>query len=145
MRFIKDSDYTVLLRNEIKDILLEDYTDAKLHRAEEMAIAQVKNFLHGEYNTDSIFKAHEGKGADERNSHIVMVVIDCTLYHLYTSLAPNRIPQHRADRYQDVLNWLRDVGRGKTAADLPRQKDKAGQANVGMKISSEYANENNRW
>ena len=44
-RFLKDSDYAVLIRTEIKNILLENYTETKLLSAEQMAIAQIKNYL----------------------------------------------------------------------------------------------------
>ncbi|WP_136464933.1 phage protein Gp36 family protein [Flagellimonas onchidii] len=144
-RFITDQDYSALLRDEIKDILLEDYTDAKLYRAEDMAISQIKNYLFGRYNTDAIFKPRADGEPDGRNAHIVMVTIDCAVYHLYTSLAPNKIPQHRADRYQDVLNWLKDVSRGKAMADLPKKTDNNGNDLYDFRITSEYPNEENRW
>jgi phage gp36-like protein len=145
-RFIKDTDYTVLLRNEIKDILLEDYTDAKLHRAEDMAISQIKNYLFGRYDTEVIFTTYDQlPEPDPRNAHIVMITIDAAVYHLYTSLAPNKIPQHRSDRYQDVLNWLKDVGKGNAMADLPKKTDDDGNTLYDFRITSEYPNEDNRW
>lgn len=144
-RFIKEDDYEVVIRDEIKDILLEEYTEFKLYRAEEMAISQIKNYLFGRYDTDLIFSPVEEGETDMRNAHIVMVTIDCALYHLYTSIAPNKIPQHRADRYQDVLNWLKDVSRGNAKADLPIRTDENGDAEIGIKITSEYPNEDNRW
>ncbi|AXG70443.1 hypothetical protein KORDIASMS9_02683 [Kordia sp. SMS9] len=144
-RFITDTDYTVIIRDEIKDILLDQYSEFKLFRAEEMAISQIKNYLFGRYDTDLIFTPVIGEGIDTRNAHIVMITIDCTLYHLYTSTAPNKIPQHRSDRYQDVLNWLKDVSKGSATADLPGRTDANGNAEIGIKITSEYENEDNRW
>ena len=78
MAFITDDDYSVLVRSEIKDVLLENYSETKLRSAEQMAIAQVRNYLSGKYDTNKIFTAVN----DERNSHIVMIVLDCALYHL---------------------------------------------------------------
>nr|BFF39063.1 hypothetical protein BACY1_08680 [Tenacibaculum mesophilum] len=83
MAFITTEDYTALIRNEIKAILLEDYSDTKLNAAEQMAISQVKNYLAGKYDIEAIFTAT----GEDRNKHIVMIVLDCTLYHLYTSVA----------------------------------------------------------
>ena len=145
-RFLNENDYTVILRNEIKAILLEDYTDTKLFRAEDMAISQIENYLFGRYDTQQIFKSYDNlPSPDPRNAHIVMITIDCTIYHLYTSLAPNRIPSHRADRYQDVLNWLKDVAKGRVKAKLPLVKDNNGNEQISIKISSEHPNEVNRW
>ena len=159
MRFLNDNDYTALIRYEIKDILLQDnkyielpedereiYAKKKQWKAEDMAISQLKNYLFGRYDTDIIFAAvAPDQNPDLRNVHIVMSTIDCALYHLYSSLAPNKIPQHRADRYQDVLNWLKDVYKGDAPADLPIKKDEQGNSDTGIKITSEYPNEDNRW
>lgn len=140
MRFIKDEDYSVLIRDEIKNVLLRNYTETSLANAESMAIAQLKNYLSGRYDIESIFNP-EGV----RNAHIIMLVIDCSLYHLYSSMAPNKIPEHRAARYQDALNWLKDISRGNSTADLPKQKDKKGSDQYPFIITSENPNENNRW
>ncbi|WP_271782215.1 phage protein Gp36 family protein [Aquimarina algiphila] len=159
MRFLNDNDYSALIRYEIIEILLQDdkyinlpedekeaYAEMKQSTAEDMAIAQIKNYLFGRYDTTAIFTPlPDQNSTDFRNAHIVMCTIDCTLYHLYSSLAPNKIPQHRSDRYQDVLNWLKDVYRGNAPADLPKKKDDKGTSNTGIKISSEYPNEDNRW
>ncbi|WP_027394185.1 phage protein Gp36 family protein [Aquimarina latercula] len=146
MRFLLDQDYTAIVRNEIKDLLLEDYTETKLFTAENMAIAQIKNNLFGHYDTDLIFQLWEDMDQpDPRNAYVVMITLDCTLYHLYTSLAPERIPKLRSDRYQDVLNWLKEVTIGKKTADLPRITDISGTEQIGFVINSEYDNEDNRW
>ena len=86
--FLTTEDYTALIRNEIKDILLENYSEAKLRVAQQMAIDQVKNYLSGRYDVAEIFS----KEGTERNAHIVMLTLDCTLYHLYTSTVPKRMP-----------------------------------------------------
>ncbi|MDC9722376.1 MAG: DUF1320 family protein [Urechidicola sp.] len=149
MAFLDTSDWDVLIREEIRDVLIETggdqaSQDSKFLKAEEMAISQLKNFLYGHYDTDQIFIAYDAQN-DTRNAHIVMTTIDCALYHLYTSIAPERIPEHRATRYEDALSWLKDVSRGKVAADLPRKTDEAGEEEFGFRISSERANEDNRW
>lgn len=166
-QFIFDQDYQVLIRTEILGILSEDYSASKLLRAEDMAIAQIRNYLKSRYNLDQVFSTgdlveendtHELRdfsnpdyelseltGTDERNSHVVMLVIDCALYHLYSSLAPNHIPQHRADRYADALSWLKDVARGAFNADLPLLVDEAGQPKSAIRIGSKYPSSNQRW
>lgn len=139
--FITNEDYSALVRNEIKDILLENYTEAKLKAAEQMAIAQVKNYLSGRYDVQLIFEAQ----GEERNSHIVMVVLDCALYHLYTSTVPRKMPEIRSQRYQDAIDWLKLIAEGKAYADLPKVKSAQGDELLGLKISSKYEANNNRW
>lgn len=151
-RFLKDTDYAVLIRNEIKNILLENYTETKLQSAEQMAIAQIKNYLAGRYDVEFIFTPllppveGEGEQLDIRNAFIVMITIDCALYHLYCSLAPNKIPEHRSNRYQDALEWLKMMAEGKGNADLPLIKDEStGEVKDTFRLSSNNKFTNNKW
>lgn len=141
MAFITEDDYTVLIRDEIKNILLENYSVTKLKTAENMGISQVKKRLAGRYDVDKIFSA-EG---DQRDSYIVMITLDCALYHLYTATVPNKIPTIRAERYQDALDWLKSVARGEENTDLPVLEDETGNQLLGIKITSKYPPSNNRW
>jgi phage gp36-like protein len=149
-RFIKDTDYAVLIRTEIKNILLENYSETKLLSAEQMAIAQIKNYLAGRYDVGLIFTPDspplEGLGEDSRNAYIVMITIDCALYHLYCSIAPNKIPEHRSNRYQDVIEWLKMMAEGKGNADLPLIKDEnTGEVKDNFRLSSNNTFTNNKW
>ncbi|MGP1479325.1 MAG: phage protein Gp36 family protein [Capnocytophaga sp.] len=139
--FLTTEDYTALIRNEIKDILLENYSEAKLNIAQQMAIDQVKNYLSGRYDVAEIF-SQEGT---ERNAHIVMLTLDCTLYHLYTSTVPKRMPEIRSVRYQDAIDWLKAVGSGDISANLPLIKNQDGQHLIGVKIQSKYKASSNKW
>lgn len=139
--FLNREDYTALIRNEIKDILLENYSEAKLHIAQQMAIDQVKNYLSGRYDVAEIFS----KEGTERNAHIVMLTLDCTLYHLYTSTVPKRMPEIRSVRYQDAIDWLKAVGSGEISANLPLIKSQDGQHLLGVKIQSKYKASSNKW
>jgi phage gp36-like protein len=146
-RFIKDTDYAVLIRNEIKNILLENYSETKLLSAEQMAIAQIKNYLAGRYDVALIFTAlADLETIDTRNAFIVMITIDCALYHLYCSIAPNKIPEHRSNRYQDALEWLKMMAEGKGYADLPLIKDEnTGEVKDNFRLSSNNTFTNNKW
>jgi len=151
-RFLKDSDYAVLIRTEIKNILLENYTETKLLSAEQMAISQIKNYLAGRYDVALIFTPllppaeGEGEQLDSRNAFIVMITIDCALYHLYSSLAPNKIPEHRSNRYQDALEWLKMMAEGKSYADLPLIKNEStGEVKDSFRLSSRNTFTNNKW
>jgi phage gp36-like protein len=153
-RFIKETDYAVLIRTEIKNILLENYSETKLLSAEQMAIAQIKNYLAGRYDVALIFTPllepaegdNPGEQIDTRNAFVVMIVIDCALYHLYCSIAPNKIPEHRSNRYQDALEWLKMMAEGKGNADLPLIKDEStGEVKDSFRLSSNNKFTNNKW
>ncbi|PID88598.1 MAG: hypothetical protein CSB03_00535 [Bacteroidia bacterium] len=128
MAFITDDDYSVLIRNEIKDLLLEEYSTTKLRSAEQMGVSQVKNYLSGKYDVAKIF----GAIGEERNAHVVMIVLDCTLYHLYTATVPRKMPEIRSQRYQDAIDWLKLVAEGEAVADLPKITDEKGEELIGM-------------
>lgn len=144
-RFIKYTDYDVLIRTEIKKILLENYSDTKLSSAEQMAIAQIKNYLAGRYDVDLIFSPTIDGQEDVRNAFIVMIVIDCALYHLYCSIAPNKIPEHRSNRYQDALEWLKLMAEGKTTADLQLITTNTGEVKGDFRLTSRNSVSNNKW
>lgn len=138
MAFITEQDYSAVIRDEVKNILIEDNGLTKLSSAEDMAIAQVKNYLSGTYDTSAIF----GATGTDRNSHIVMIVIDCTLYHLYTSIAPDQIPKIRSERYGDAIDWLKSIANGDISADLPSKQ--SGDIST-LKITSKYNPKQNKW
>lgn len=141
LMFITEDDYTALMRQEIKELLLEGYQDTKLNAAEQMGLHQVKNYLAGKYDVALIF---EQEGLN-RNSHIVMITLDCVLYHLYTSTIPDKMPSIRAERYQDAIDWLKLAAKGDAMADLPLKTDLEGNPLSGFKISSKYKRQNHKW
>lgn len=141
MSFIEESDYSVVIRTEIKEILLENYTDETLEKAEKTGISQVKKRLAGKYDVEEIFS----KTGDDRDSYIVMIVIDCILYHLYTATVPKKMPTIREERYQDALDWLKSVAKGEETTDLPKIKDESGNDMLGIKLASKYSASNQRW
>ncbi len=97
------------------------YISAKLVRAEQTSIAQIRNRIGKRYDCDLIFSPPSGEPerADLRDQWIVTITIDITLYHLYSQTGMKDIPEHRQQRYQDAIDWLKDVGNGTTTADLP--------------------------
>lgn len=146
-RFIIYTDYDVLIRTETKSILTENYSETKLRSAEQMAISQIKNYLAGRYDVGLIFTPlADGETDDTRNAFIVMITIDCALYHLYCSIAPNKIPEHRSNRYQDALEWLKMMAEGKGNADLPPLTDDVtGEVKDSFRLTSNNKFTNNKW
>lgn len=142
-RFLKDTDYAMQIRSEIKRLLDgstvgDTEPPLKLLRAENTAISQIRKYLSGRIDCDAIFNAVD----DARDEFIITICIDIALYHLYSQTGNKDIPTHRQTRYDDALEWLRDAGKGEINTDLPSNltDDNPGEVRLFSKPP-----ENHRW
>ncbi|MEL0593276.1 MAG: phage protein Gp36 family protein [Planktothrix rubescens PR223] len=65
---------------------------------------------------------------DPRSRLIVMYACDIVLYHLFSSVAPQKLSELRVKRYDDAIDWLKRVNTGKLSPVLPvftNQEDSA--------------------
>jgi phage gp36-like protein len=135
------------IKNEIIRLLTsptEWYTSFKLIRAEQTAIKQIRHRIGKRYNCNFIF-APTLEAVDIRDEFIVTITIDIALYHLYSQTGIKDIPEHRQQRYQDALDWLRDVGNGTTSAELPEMIDETtGEEYSDFRFNSRTP-ENQKW
>ncbi|GAF05587.1 phage protein Gp36 family protein [Saccharicrinis fermentans] len=144
MAFLKESDYTVLIRSEIEKIIDATTERSKILTAEKMAIAQMRNHLSGRLDVDAIFIDAPADGEDDlRDQYIVMLAIDITLYHLWTKEGGNNIPKTRELRYNDALKWLQDIQAG-AQSDLPLATEDGIEQGL-VKIWSASAPEDNTY
>lgn len=126
MRFLKDSDYEMQIRNEIKRLLDgsapgDTTPPLKLLRAERTAISQIRHWLSARVDCDQVFDAVD----DDRDEFIVTIAIDMALYHLYSQSGSKDISQTRIDRYTDALDWLKEAGKGEINSGLPGYPDES--------------------
>jgi phage gp36-like protein len=133
-RFIVATDYDMQIKQEIIKLLTatDFYNSVKLIRAESTAIAQIRNRIGKRYDCSLIFI--EQGDPDMRDQWIVTITIDMALYHLYSQTGVKDIPEHRSTRYQDAIDWLKDVGNGSTPADLPMLTDEDGESISDVRI-----------
>ena len=146
MRFIQETDYAMQIKNEIIRLLTAPtdwYISAKLVRAEQTAISQIRNRIGKRYDCDQIFAAIIDE-IDTRDQWIVTITIDIALYHLYSQTGMKDVPQHRVDRYQDAIDWLKDVGNGTTLTELPPLIDEEGNEYSEFRLNSRKP-ENHKW
>jgi phage gp36-like protein len=149
-RFLQKEDYAMQVKSEIIKLLLtsnddEWFLSAALIRAENTAISQIKNRIGKRYDCTRVFAPAESSTVDNRDQWIVTIAIDISLYHLYSKSGSKDVPQHRQDRYQDAIDWLKDVGNGETLADLPTVVDEnTGEAYSEFRLSSRTP-ENHKW
>lgn len=106
--FIELSDYDPTIHREILDSLLRepaDDTNAVMEVCENRAIATVRSLLNSRYDCDAIFSAQ----GDERNVLVLKVCIDIAVYEIFCQHNPYKMSQVRRDRYEDAMQFLRDV------------------------------------
>jgi hypothetical protein len=152
-RFLKEQDYSMQVKTEIIKLLTEPtewFNSTKLVRAEKTAISQIRNRIAKRYNCDIVFapiatSIQSASDDDTRDQFIITLVVDLALYHLYSQTGSKDVPEHRSTRYQDAIDWLKDVGNGETTADLPELIDtNTGEAYTDFKLSSRTP-EDHKW
>lgn len=118
MYVVTEDYYNVISTEDLEAALYEGRVD--LNRVERIAIREVSGYLRKRYRIASEFK----KKGDDRNDYIVMIVIDCVLFHLFSGL-PGRITDGdvRKIRYDAAKKWLREVRNGDTDPEIPSISD----------------------
>jgi hypothetical protein len=69
------------------------------------------------------------QAGDNRSLQVLQCVVDITLFHLHSRLAPGNIPALRMERYDNAKEWLRMAGGQNDAitADIPLKQPTQGQ------------------
>jgi phage gp36-like protein len=119
-RFINENDYLGYIKPEIKKAITgtTGSTPSTIQiRAEDTAIATIKEYIGGIYDCDAIFSLTQN--VTNRNLHIVACVVKLALYDLYHQTGQKDIPEHRKVEYDDTIQWLKDAGRGTIKTTLP--------------------------
>jgi hypothetical protein len=63
---------------------------------------------------------------DNRSQQMVATIVDITLYHVHSRIAPRNIPELRIDRYHHAIDWLEKAAKGTITAALPLLKPRQG-------------------
>lgn len=105
--FINPTDYDATVHREIVDALTRG-DDATLDICEERAISEMKSYLAGRYDIETLFDAREA----ERHPLVLMMCLDIAVYHIYTVGNPLKLSQMRKDRYDRAVEWMKAIKRG---------------------------------
>ena len=147
MAFLKDTDFDMQIKQELR-LLLDSSQDGHAQkRATDTAISQMRNYLGSSFDFDKIFvdAPEVENGPDNRDQFMVTLVIDLLLYHLYSKNPTSQLPEHRSLRYQDAINWLRDVGTGKMKSTLPKIITENGKTKSDVRIWSKRPPSNHKY
>lgn len=113
--FIQTSDYNASIHREIIETITRG-DDEVVEICEDRAVDEMRSYLSGRYDCNAIFAAR----GDERNTLILMMAIDITIYHIFSIHNPQKLSQVRVDRYNRAVEWLKAVAAGKVSiADAP--------------------------
>lgn len=63
---------------------------------------------------------------DNRGQAMVLRLVDLTLYHIHSRIAPRNIPDLRVKRYDEAIEWLKGCAKGDITPNLPILKPKQG-------------------
>jgi phage gp36-like protein len=110
--FIRLTDYDASIHTEILDALTR--SDASIIEiCEERAIAEMKSYLSARYDVDALF----GATGDQRNTLVLMMAIDISIYHIFCIHNPQKLSKIRVDRYERAVEWLKAVAACKVSVD----------------------------
>ncbi|MGL4908153.1 MAG: phage protein Gp36 family protein [Bacteroidales bacterium] len=106
------------LRSAIYEYQLGDITegdDSIVEMAINAAIEEVKSYLSGKYNTDTIF-AQQG---ENRNPLILAHAKTLAVWHIIQLANVDIIYDKAKERYDRCIDWLNRCANGKLNPDLP--------------------------
>lgn len=105
--FIQLTDYDATIHRDILDSLLREQSgsSAVIEVCENRAIAIVRGLLNSRYDCDKVFAA----AGDERNALVLKICLDIAVYEIFCQHNPYKMSEIRKDRYDDAMQFLRDV------------------------------------
>lgn len=112
--YLEEIDFTTLCDQDDLDVITSTDHD-KRERALKMALDEVRTYMRMKYLIDAEF----AKTGDARNDYLMMIVMDLTLYHLFSILASRMGMEMRKERYDAAISWLKDVRAGKNDPGIP--------------------------
>jgi len=108
--FIQTSDYNASIHREIIETITRG-DDEVVEICEDRAVDEMRSYLSGRYDCNAIFAAR----GEDRNTLILMMAIDITIYHIFSIHNPQKLSQVRVDRYNRAVEWLKAVAAGGVA------------------------------
>lgn len=105
--YIGIEDIEILLRTEVKDILLQD-NDNLLLDLNQSTESFIASYIGNKYDIAYEFSLTE----DERNKFMLRLAIDILAYDAYTRMSIEIIPEIREVRYNDAISTLMKITKG---------------------------------
>ena len=115
MAFLTDNDYKILISTEDLDIVQSSDTELRTS-AELIAQDEISAYINTTiYDASQTFAA---TGTD-RNNTIIKMMIDITLYQLFSGIPGNQLTEIRVERYDKAIKDLEKLQKGMVDIGLP--------------------------
>lgn len=122
MAYLNNDDFNL----HIQDVNLQQIinnNEAIRDQSNLLAIAEVRSYLIQKYDIDLELT----KTTTSRDAQILSNVIDISLYHLHSRLAPRNIPELRQLRYDNSIMWLKMCANGDVTPAIQKLTPESGQ------------------
>lgn len=113
MPYINSSDYNL----QIQDVNLQQIINSNVairETADLLAEAEARSFLIQKYD----FDAEMLKTGTARDPQLLAYIIDISLFHLHSRIAPRNVPELRQTRYENAIAWLKMCAFGEVTPKL---------------------------
>ncbi|MBC7383019.1 MAG: DUF1320 family protein [Bacteroidia bacterium] len=115
MPYITASDYLLHIQDmQIQQVI--NSNEAIRDAANLLAIAEARSYLIQKYNID----AELAKTGTDRDAQMLSTIIDISIYHLHTRIAPRNIPELRQVKYDNAIAWLKMCAYGEITPALTK-------------------------
>ncbi|MBK7097894.1 MAG: DUF1320 family protein [Sphingobacteriales bacterium] len=140
--YLQKSDYQIRIRRNLLDVLLENIAGVDpgnptpgdiLEAADKIASDTIATKAGVLYDIDGEL----AKTGDNRNGYIISQALSIAIYELYQRTDDYDIPDKVIKNYNDTINILDEVSRGKEPLNLPpKPSGDNGENNDGEHVSS---------
>lgn len=118
MTYIENTDFSINISEMELDALIKNNATT-LDSAELKALSQVESYLSNRFNMATEW----AKNGTARHQYLVMLVVDIMIYHLASSLKGNTVRELRINRYNEALDWLKQVADFQLSPNLTPKVD----------------------
>lgn len=112
--YLEEYDFISVIDQDDLDAITQENHE-KRDKALKMAMDEVRTYTRTKYRIDAEF----AKTDEARNEYLMMIVMDLTLYHLYSMLPSRMGMETREKRYDTAIKWLAGVRDGKNDPGIP--------------------------
>ena len=116
--FIEKSDLTTVATDETVALLTAE-NDAIINQIIVENVALAKSYLDAFFDTETIFNAT----GEDRSQLLIKVIKDLVIYHIYIRHTRHHENEVALKRYEEAMNWLEMVAKGKINPNLPAKID----------------------
>ncbi len=114
MIFLSESDFIARLGGNILNQIIDNNTTL-LDQAELQAVGAIKDLVSGMYDIDAEIAVTV---EDERHQPLVLWLLSLACYQLYRQIPDDEVPARIIKDYDDTMDTLKQIGRGKIPTTL---------------------------